>query len=51
VKVLESQKKWAARVVPLRQEIVVDEELAYNHFFKQGAVTKPAAAATPAKKS
>jgi TRAP-type mannitol/chloroaromatic compound transport system substrate-binding protein len=51
VKVLESQKKWAARVVPLRQEIVVDEELAYNHFFKQGAVPKPAAAATPAKKS
>jgi TRAP-type mannitol/chloroaromatic compound transport system substrate-binding protein len=51
VKVLGSQKKWAARVVPLRQEIVVDEELAYNHFFKQGAVTKPAAAATPAKKS
>jgi len=51
VKVLASQKKWAARVVPLRQEIVVDEELAYNHFFKQGAVPKPAAAATPAKKS
>jgi TRAP-type mannitol/chloroaromatic compound transport system substrate-binding protein len=51
VKVLESQKKWAARVVPLRQEIVVDEELAYNHFFKQGAVAKPAATATPPKKS
>jgi len=40
-KVLESQKKWAERVVPWRQEIVVDQELAYNHFFKQGG-GKPA---------
>jgi TRAP-type mannitol/chloroaromatic compound transport system substrate-binding protein len=34
-KVLESQKRWAARVVPLRQEIVVDNELAYQHYFKK----------------
>ena len=48
VKVLESQKQWAARVVPWRQEIMVDEEMAYNHFFKQAAAAKPAAA--PVKK-
>jgi len=35
VKVLESQKQWAARVVPLRQEIMVDNEPAYQHYFKQ----------------
>jgi TRAP-type mannitol/chloroaromatic compound transport system substrate-binding protein len=52
VKVLESQKKWAARVVPLRQEIVVDQELAYNHFFKKAAApaAKPAANTAPAEK-
>src|SRR6266550_3370115 len=52
VKVLESQKKWAARVVPLRQEIVVDQELAYNHFFKKAAAPapKPAANTAPAEK-
>jgi TRAP-type mannitol/chloroaromatic compound transport system substrate-binding protein len=33
-KVLESQRKWAERVVPLRQEIMVDNEPAYNHYFK-----------------
>lgn len=47
-KVLESQKAWAARVVPWRQEIMVDEELAYNHFFKKPAA-KPAAAPAPEK--
>jgi TRAP-type mannitol/chloroaromatic compound transport system substrate-binding protein len=36
VKVLESQKQWAARVVPLRQEIMVDNEPAYQHYFKKG---------------
>ena len=51
VKVLESQKAWAARVVPWRQDIMVDEEIAYNHFFKQAAPAKPAAApAKPASK-
>jgi TRAP-type mannitol/chloroaromatic compound transport system substrate-binding protein len=34
-KVLESQKQWAARVVPLRQEIMVDNEPAYQHYFKR----------------
>ncbi len=33
-KVIESQRKWAERVVPLRQEIMVDNEPAYNHYFK-----------------
>ena len=47
VKVLESQKAWAARVVPWRQEIMVDEELAYNHFFKKSAAAKPGAASAP----
>jgi TRAP-type mannitol/chloroaromatic compound transport system substrate-binding protein len=42
VKVLESQRQWAARVVPLRQEIMVDNEPAYQHYFK--------ASADPAKK-
>ena len=35
VKVLESQKQWAARVVPLRQEIMVENEPAYQHYFKK----------------
>jgi TRAP-type mannitol/chloroaromatic compound transport system substrate-binding protein len=35
VKVLESQKQWAARVVPLRQEIMVENETAYQHYFKK----------------
>jgi TRAP-type mannitol/chloroaromatic compound transport system substrate-binding protein len=35
VKVLESQKRWAMRVVPLRQEIMVDNEPAYQHYFKK----------------
>ena len=51
VKVLESQKAWGARVVPWRQEIMVDEEIAYNHFFKKPAApaAKPAAKEAPAK--
>ena len=49
VKVLESQRAWAARVVPLRQEIMVDNEPAYAHYFKpKPAAAKPAA--PPAKK-
>jgi TRAP-type mannitol/chloroaromatic compound transport system substrate-binding protein len=48
VKVMESQKQWAARVVPWRTEIMVDEEMAYNHFFNKPAA-KPAATAAPAK--
>ena len=35
-KVLESQKQWAIRAVPLRQEIMVDNEPAYQHYFKKG---------------
>jgi TRAP-type mannitol/chloroaromatic compound transport system substrate-binding protein len=35
-KVIESQKAWAARVVPLRQEIMVGKDLAYKHYFRQG---------------
>jgi TRAP-type mannitol/chloroaromatic compound transport system substrate-binding protein len=35
-KVLESQKQWAVRAVPLRQEIMVDNEPAYQHYFKKG---------------
>lgn len=42
VKVLESQRQWAARVVPLCQEIMVDNEPAYQHYFK--------ASSDPAKK-
>jgi TRAP-type mannitol/chloroaromatic compound transport system substrate-binding protein len=34
VKVIESQRQWAERVVPLRQEIMVDNEPAYQHYFK-----------------
>src|SRR5262245_41550827 len=37
VKVLEPQRQWAARVVPLRQEIMVDNEPAYQHYFKASA--------------
>jgi TRAP-type mannitol/chloroaromatic compound transport system substrate-binding protein len=45
VKVLESQKKWAARVVPWRQEIIVENDTAYRHYF--AATSKAATAATP----
>lgn len=31
--VLDSQSDWARRVVPLRQKIVVDDELAAEHYF------------------
>jgi TRAP-type mannitol/chloroaromatic compound transport system substrate-binding protein len=51
VKVLESQKQWAARIVPWRNEIMVDEEMAYNHFFKKPAApaAKPVSTAAPVK--
>jgi TRAP-type mannitol/chloroaromatic compound transport system substrate-binding protein len=45
VKVLESQKKWAARVVPWRQEIVVENDTAYQYYFP--AKPKAATAARP----
>jgi TRAP-type mannitol/chloroaromatic compound transport system substrate-binding protein len=54
VKVLESQKAWAARVGALRLDIMVENETAYNHYFKAKAAAasapKPAppAAAKPA---
>jgi TRAP-type mannitol/chloroaromatic compound transport system substrate-binding protein len=32
-KVLESQKQWAARVVPLRAQVMVDNSLAVKHYF------------------
>jgi TRAP-type mannitol/chloroaromatic compound transport system substrate-binding protein len=35
-KVIESQKAYAARVVPLRQEIMVGNELAFKHYFPRG---------------
>ena len=41
-KVIESQRKWAARIVPLRQEIMVENETAYNHYFKPKAAAEPA---------
>jgi TRAP-type mannitol/chloroaromatic compound transport system substrate-binding protein len=34
-KVLESQKAWAARVVPLRQRIQVPNEMAYERYWKK----------------
>lgn len=34
-KVLESQKAWAARVVPLRQRIQVPNEIAYDRYWKK----------------
>jgi len=42
-KVLASQKAWAARVGALRLDIMVENETAYNHYFK----AKPAAASAP----
>jgi TRAP-type mannitol/chloroaromatic compound transport system substrate-binding protein len=36
-KVVESQRQYAARVVPLRSEIMVGNELAFNHYFKNRA--------------
>ena len=35
--VIESQKAWAGRVVPMRGEIMVENQLAYDHFFKARA--------------
>ena len=34
-KVIDSQKKWAARVVPLRSEIMVENQTAFEHYFKR----------------
>lgn len=34
-KVLDSQRQWAGRVVPYRLEVLVDNNLAYNHYFKK----------------
>lgn len=34
-KVVESQRAWAGRVVPLRQEIMVDNAMAYDFYFKK----------------
>jgi TRAP-type mannitol/chloroaromatic compound transport system substrate-binding protein len=33
-KVIESQKSWAARVVPLRQNVMVENQTAFEHYFK-----------------
>ena len=33
-KVVKSQKEWAARVVPLRSEVMVDNRPAFEHYFK-----------------
>ncbi|MBM3223222.1 MAG: TRAP transporter substrate-binding protein [Candidatus Tectomicrobia bacterium] len=35
-KIMESQKAWAKRVGTWRQEIMVDQASAYEHFFKKG---------------
>jgi TRAP-type mannitol/chloroaromatic compound transport system substrate-binding protein len=32
-KVVESQRQWAARVVPLRAQVMVDNTLAFKHYF------------------
>jgi TRAP-type mannitol/chloroaromatic compound transport system substrate-binding protein len=34
-KVIKSQKEWAARVVPLRAEIMVENQTAFEHYFKR----------------
>ncbi len=34
-KVIKSQKDWAARVVPLRAEIMVENQTAFEHYFKR----------------
>ena len=34
-RVIESQKDWAARVVPLRQELMVENQTAYEHYFRR----------------
>lgn len=36
-KVIKSQREWAARVVPLRQLIMVENETAFEHYFKKKA--------------
>jgi TRAP-type mannitol/chloroaromatic compound transport system substrate-binding protein len=32
-KVIESQRQWASRVVPLRAQVMVDNSLAFKHYF------------------
>lgn len=49
VKVLESQKKWAERVMTWRQEIMVENDTAYGHYFT--AKSKSTAAASKAPRS
>jgi TRAP-type mannitol/chloroaromatic compound transport system substrate-binding protein len=50
-KVLASQKAWAARVGALRLDIMVENETAYNHYFKAKPAAAPAAKpASPAAK-
>jgi TRAP-type mannitol/chloroaromatic compound transport system substrate-binding protein len=34
-KVIESQKAWASRIVPLRAEIMVENQTAFNYYFKR----------------
>ena len=34
-KVIASQKEWATRVVPLRSEVMVDNQPAFEHYFKR----------------
>jgi TRAP-type mannitol/chloroaromatic compound transport system substrate-binding protein len=36
-RVLKSQREWAARTVPWRQRIMVENETAYEHYFKKKA--------------
>jgi hypothetical protein len=33
-KVVDSQKAWAARTVPLRSEIMVENQTAFDHYYK-----------------
>ncbi|MGH7411102.1 MAG: TRAP transporter substrate-binding protein [Candidatus Methylomirabilis sp.] len=51
-KVLASQKAWAERVGALRLDIMVENETAYNHYFKPkaAAATAPKPATAPAAK-
>lgn len=48
VKVLESQKRWAARVSVLRQEITVDPAPAYAHYFRTASAPDRATRPAPA---
>jgi len=35
-KVIKSQREWAARTVPWRQRIMVENNTAFEHYFKKG---------------